>query len=170
MRLRTALLVLCFLLTACGGQEAGSGGGSSPAGEGGGAVTSTEGVATIDLSAGRKKPEVTFTYGDSVAEAGIGTRCWNNSCVDTVGPPTPEVFTPVPGDLEIEFTGAGVPGSLDVGTPPKEDFGEPENSRRIELQNNHATLNLDPGRYMLLVFAVWDEGSDAVLSFGVEVG
>jgi hypothetical protein len=165
MRIRTLLLGLCFLLAACGGQ---AGPGPGPVAEEGGPVTESEGSATIELGAGPKKPIGTFTYRESKATAQIGTYCWTIQCVDVIGPPTPEVFTPVPAQLDIEFTGAGAVGSLDVGVPPKKPFAPAKNRRRIPIEENHATLNLDPGRYMLEIFAVWEEG-DAVLTFGIEV-
>ena len=167
MRIRITLLGLCLVLIACGGQ-ADPGPGPGPAGAEGGPVTESSGSATIELGTGPKKPVGTFTYAESRATAQLGTYCWTTQCVDVIGPPTPEVFTPVPGQLQIEFIGAGAVGSLDVGVPPKKPFTPPKNSQRIPIEENHATLNLDPGQYMLVVFAVWEQG-DAVLTFGVEV-
>lgn len=72
------------------------------------------------------------------------------------------------GDVEIRLDGDGDAESISVGHPPEEEFGPLVDEREVPIRNGRAQLDLDAGRYVLVVFARWLEG-DAVLTFGLDV-
>ena len=122
----------------------------------------------LELQSADKEPIGLLSYGGEDQAGLLGTHCWATQCVDFIGPPTPKAFSEVPGDAVIELEGDGSAESLTVGTPPEQEFGQLGEEREIRVEDGRARLDLEPGRYVLVVFARWNEG-DAVLSFGLEV-
>ena len=122
----------------------------------------------LELQSAEKAPIGLLSYGGEDQAAELGTHCWTTRCVDFIGPPTPKLFTEVPGDAVVELAGDGEAESVTIGTPPEEEFGQLGNEREVEVKDGRARLDLEPGRYVLVVFATWD-GGDAVLSFGLDV-
>ena len=158
MALRAAVLTLALLISACG-EKADSG----LTGESGGQPDQI----TLELDANTPEPIGLLSYGSVEQEGQLGTHCWLEQCVDFVTPPTPLDFTEIPTDVEIEFTGDGYPGSLSVGRQADAPIAPLEDEREIDIEDGHAELELEPGRYVLVVFATWSEG-DAQFAFGVE--
>ncbi len=122
----------------------------------------------LELQSAEAEPIGLLSYGGEDQAGGLGTHCWAIQCVDFTGPPTPKTFTEVPGDAVIEVIGDSTAQDISVGTLPEEEFGQPGNERQVKVKGGRARLDLEPGRYVLVVFATWSEG-DAVLSFGLEV-
>jgi hypothetical protein len=156
MALRS-LVLLTLLLGACA-EEA------SP----GGVTGEPSGNATLELRSSEEAPEGAFTWDGETYDAELGTHCWTTMCVDFAGPPVPKAYAPIPGDLEIELAGDGNAESVTVGRPSDEEFGPLEDEREVEMRSGRLTLDLDPGRYVLVVFATWDQG-DGVLAVGLDV-
>jgi hypothetical protein len=157
MRARTVFLVLCLLLAACAGR-------SSPAGPG----SESPASATLELVATPEEPQGIFTWDGEDVQAELGTHCWTTQCVDFIGPPTPTTFTEIPGDLTIDLTGDGRADSISVGHPPEEEFGPLVDEEQVPVENDRVQFDLEPGRYVLVIFATWDEG-DGVLTLGLDV-
>lgn len=158
MLLRSLLIVL--LLGACA-EEAAPGGvtGEPPADQ----------TATLELRSSEEAPEGILTWDGKSYDAELGTHCWTTQCMDFVGPPVPTTFAPVPGDLEIELTGDGQAESVSVGRPSEDPIGPLQDEQEVTVRNGHITLDLEPGRYILVVFATWEGQGDAVLTFGLDV-
>jgi hypothetical protein len=123
----------------------------------------------LELRSAEKAPIGVLSYGGEDQAAELGTHCWSTRCVDFIGPPTPKTFSEVPGNALIELQGDGRAGSLSVGRPPEEKFGQLGDERTIPVKDGRARLDLEPGRYVLVVFATWPDG-DAVLTFGLDAG
>lgn len=158
---RAILVLICLFLSACAGRaEPGS-----TAGE-----PSPEAVAVLELEASPDAPVGSFTWEGEEQEGNLGTHCWTTQCVDFIGPPTPTTFTEIPGDLEIRLDGDGSAESISVGHPPEEEFGTLVDEQEVPARNGRAQLDLEPGRYVLVVFATWSGQGDAVLTFGLDVG
>ena len=121
----------------------------------------------LELRSAEKAPVGVLSFGGEDQAGELGTHCWTTRCVDFIGPPAPKTFTEVPGDAVIELRGDGDADSISVGRPPKEEFGQLGNERTIPVEGGRARLDLEPGRYALVVFATWP-GGDAVLTFGLE--
>jgi hypothetical protein len=155
--MRIGFLGLCLILTACAGRNTPAGPGSEPPAS-----------ATLELVATPEAPQGVFTWNGDDVQAELGTHCWTTQCVDFIGPPTPTTFTAVPGDLEIQLTGDGSSDSISVGHPPKEEFGPLVDEQHVPVENGRVQLDLEPGQYVLVVFATWDQG-DGVLTLGLEV-
>jgi hypothetical protein len=147
---------LLLALPACG-QEA------SP----GGQPLARPDPVILELQSAEKAPIGALSYGGEDQAGELGTHCWSTQCVDFIGPPTPKAFTPVPADGVIELRGDGQTDSISVGRPPKEEFGQLGDERTIRVKDRRARLDLEPGRYVLVVFATWP-GGDAVLTFGLD--
>jgi len=148
--------LLLLALPACA-QEASPGGG--PPG--------TPDAVILELRSAEEAPIGVLSF-DGEDQAGeLGTHCWSTRCIDLIGPPTPKTFSDVPGNALIELRGDGRAGSLSVGRPPEEKFGQLGDERTIPVKNGRARLDLEPGRYVLVVFATWP-GGDAVLTFGLD--
>ncbi|MGH2692985.1 MAG: hypothetical protein ACRDHM_10870 [Actinomycetota bacterium] len=158
MALRAASLALVLALSGCAEQTA-------PGGEGK-PLTRPDPVI-LELQSDEKEPIGLLSYGGEDQAGELGTHCWATQCVDFIGPPTPKTFTEVPGDAVIELTGDGEAESISVGAPPSEEFGQLGDEKEIQVEDRRARLDLEPGRYVLVVFARWNEG-DAVLTFGLE--
>jgi hypothetical protein len=159
MALRVVTLTLGLLLSACG-QEAEPGLTGDSQGQ-------PDAIA-IELQSGEAEPAGLLSYGDAQQEGLLGTHCWADQCVDFAAPPVPEQFTQIPGDSEIQFLGDGSAETLSVGRPPADPLSPPEDQREIQVKDRRAQLDLEPGTYVLVVFALWDEG-DATMTFGLEV-
>jgi hypothetical protein len=157
---RAIVLLICLFLSACAGRAEPGGTAEEP---------SPEAVAILVLDSSPDAPLGSFTWEGVKQEGNLGTHCWTTKCVDFIGPPTPTTFTDVPGDLEIRLDGDGNAESMSVGHPPEEEFGPPVDESQVQVQNDQAQLNLEPGRYMLVVFATWVGQGDAVLTFGLDV-
>ncbi len=158
MLLRSLLLVL--LLGACAEEAAPGGVTSEPP---------ADQNATLELRSSEEAPEGVLTWDGKSYDAELGTHCWTTQCVDFVGPPVPTTNAPVPGDLEVELTGDGTAGSVTVGRASDEPIGPLQDERELEVRNGRVTLDLEPGRYILVVFATWEGQGDAVLAFGLDV-
>jgi hypothetical protein len=154
---RAVLLLTCLLLSSCAE-------GTAP----GGSPTEPSPTALLELRSSPEAPLGLFAWEGEEQEGNLGTHCWSTQCVDFVAPPPPLSFTEIPGDLEVELTGDGNAETITVGRPPEEPIGVPEGEREVPVRDGRARLDLEPGRYMLVVFATWNEG-DAVLTFGLEV-
>lgn len=128
----------------------------------------SERSATLELRSSPEEPIGLLTFRGEEQEGELGTHCWATQCVDFIGPPTPKRFTEIPGNFEIDLRGEGEAESISVGRPQEEKFGPLVDERQILVRNGKARLELEPGRYMLVVFARWMEG-DAVLTFGLDV-
>jgi hypothetical protein len=126
-------------------------------------------AAILELQSADKEPIGLLSYGGEDQPGELGTHCWTTRCVDFIGPPTPKTFTEVPGDVVIELEGDGRAESITLGQPPDEEFGQLVDEREIKVDGGRAQLDLTPGRYVLMVFATWSEGGDAVLTFGLDV-
>ena len=157
---RVLTLALCLLTAAGCAREAAPGltGSGSPQPE----------PITIELQANEKDPTGLLSYDGEDQPGQLGTRCWGTRCIDFIGPPTPKTFTEVPGDGVIEIRGDGKAESISIGSPPEEEFGQLVGERELPVRSGHAELDLEPGRYVLVVFARWDQG-DAVVTFGLQV-
>lgn len=151
-------LVLLIALTGCT-EEAAPGDGRPPL---------PPDSVILELRSAAKEPMGLLSYGDEDQAGELGTHCWSNRCIDFTGPPSPKAFTEVPGDGIIELQGDGKAESITIGREPKEQFGQLRDERRVRVENGRARLDLEAGRYVLLVFATWP-GGDAVLTFGLEV-
>ncbi|MGH2710294.1 MAG: hypothetical protein ACRDH9_03705 [Actinomycetota bacterium] len=158
MALRAASLLLGLLLAACG-QQAEPGGLTGEPAEGG--------PLTIQLRSGEEEPTAVLSYGGAEQAGSLGTHCWATQCVDFVAPPTPQAFTPVPANAEIEFGGDGTAESLSVGRPTEDPLAPPADLQEVRIRNGRAQLELEPGRYVLVLFGLWEDG-DAIFTFGVE--
>lgn len=124
--------------------------------------------------------------------AGVGTYCWTSAttgmCVDKIGLPTvkdPLVATsPVKARLTLPLADAPTQLALSVfpaseGNEVKVDGGDeaflywmPAEglSRELALETSQEiTLELDPGLYVIYVFAVWEEKGDVSYGFLAEV-
>lgn len=121
----------------------------------------------LELQSAEKAPIGVLSYGGEDQAGELGTHCWSTRCVDFIGPPAPTAFTPIPADGVIELRGDGETDSLTVGSPSEEEFGQLGDERAIRVKDGRARLDLEPGRYVLVVFATWP-GGDAVLTFGLE--
>jgi hypothetical protein len=159
MALRAVTLILGLVLAACGQDpEPGLTGGPQPQGD----------SIAIELQSGKTEPTGLLAFGEQQQEGSLGTHCWATQCVDFAAPPTPQEFTQVPGDIEIQFLGDGSAEDLSVGRPPEDPLSPPEDQQEVQIKDRRAQLDLEPGRYVLVIFALWDDG-DASLTFGLEV-
>lgn len=157
---RALLLLICLLLSACAGPAEPGGTAGEP---------SPEAVAVLELESSAEAPLGSFTWQRDEQGGNLGTHCWATQCVDFIGPPLPTTFTEVPGDLDVRLDGDGSAESLSVGHPPDEEFGSLVDEQEVPVQADRAELHLEPGRYVLVVFATWAGEGDAVLTFGLEV-
>lgn len=152
---RAVSVSLAVFLSAC----------SQIAGEG--SAPRTPDPIVLELVSVEKAPMGVLSYGGEDQAGALGTHCWANRCVDFVGPPSPKAFTEVPENGTIELQGDGKAESITIGREPKEEFGQLRDEREVRVENGRAQLDLQPGSYVLIVFATWPEG-DAVLTFGLE--
>jgi hypothetical protein len=155
---RAVLLLICLFLFSCAGRAAPGGSEAEPSP-----------TALLELQSSSDEPLGSFTWEGEEQEGNLGTHCWSTRCVDFIGPPAPTTFAEIPDELEVELTGDGSAESISVGHPPKEEFGALVDEHQVSVRDGRARLNLEPGRYVLVVFATWAGEGDAVLTFGLEV-
>lgn len=138
-------------------------------------------------------PPATLVVEGASQVSGIGTFCWTSDamagiCADYMGVPTPaeplQVNSPLSATLELEVEGAPSTLHLDVFRVSAEMDQLPENPdsaswpfpRESELRRDlplgpsaQFEFSLDPGLYVLSVFAAWDDLGDVNYGFLVEV-
>jgi hypothetical protein len=158
---RAVLLTLFLALSACG-QEAQTGltGGDQPSSE--------SGPVIVELRSGKEVPTALLTAGGEDQQGQIGTYCWATQCVDAAAPPTPEIYTRIAAETEIEFNGDFDDVTVSVGRPAEEPLSPPQDEQEVNVRNGRADLQLGSGRHVLVVFALWGQG-DASFTFGLEV-
>ncbi len=161
-------------------------------------VTDVIGVEPVDpKSSGLsiQPPAAKLHVGEQTQTAGIGTYCWKSQskssgpaglCADMIGIPTAKdavrVQSPVPLQFEIPVNGQPAELLLTVitaastkeKTEPNSpyrwwDFAEGQ-QHQLELSNSPSVeVQLQPGLYVLDLFARWDDGNDASYGFLVNV-
>jgi hypothetical protein len=141
-------------------------------------------------------PPAILTVAGQEQVSGIGSFCWSGNareggqvhlCVDTVGLPTaPEPlavsgsFTvtfrlPIaeqPQELSLRIIPVTDQDQLDVGSAPWRWWPGRAGTRRVLplTQEPGLALSLDPGLYLLSLFARWPERGDVAYGFLVEAG
>jgi hypothetical protein len=140
-------------------------------------------------------PPAVLVIGPQTQVAGVGSYCWSESsggsdsvavCADMIGIPTAEEPLMVGGSfttrLELPLDEAPETLGLDVISVTDEDMVEtrggfhwwkPKTGRHHELPlapPYEFSLDLDPGLYVLSVFARWPDRGDVNYGFLIEVG
>jgi hypothetical protein len=137
-------------------------------------------------------PPARMVIGDESQISGIGSYCWSEPdsevgiCEDTIGIPTPRdpLLAASPVEAVFSFTVDQPPIELSLILIPSTDTEELQFTTgdmrwwgfqggeryNLELQNPSAIdLALEPGTYILALFARWDEYGDVTYGFLIEV-
>lgn len=134
-----------------------------------------------------KPPPARLTIGDQSQLGGIGSYCWANICADMIGIPT----MPKPMDAESPVTATLIlpfehtPASVHLSVYAATDDAELDESARdyrwwrpeqeVQSQQLDATLeqvitlDVNPGLYVVNVFAAIEDGGDASYGFLINV-
>ena len=121
-------------------------------------------TATFDVKTGEHFPSANLTFDGRTQEGTASSFDWGGGIYDTV---VPEVngFLAIPrgSELVVDGTAQSVTGQLE------DPRGFPfERIEGLDLSSGRATLDAEPGRYVLMFQAMWPQGT-IPFYFGIEI-
>jgi hypothetical protein len=135
-------------------------------------VAGTPGETTVPGTETRL-PVPGITFGSALGPGGRlteGTHCWAGRCVDMAGPITATEPFVIPAGTELDLLFEGIAPSdvqhtwAPVPASPDRQLVSDQfvwmNIAPGDFEPGPVTAPTDPGDYLLLVFAQWDEGGD----------
>lgn len=169
--MRKAGIVLALVLAGAGCAEVGPGGRSPGAGPGERPSPSTSNL-TLRLVATPEGPVARLTGAGRVIEGSPHTSCWTTPegglCVDGF-PTAPETFLEAPRGSSLRL--AGTAETVEVGLArlrPGDVAAEIQVVQDLPLEDGRAIIDVEPGEYLLQIFATFPEG-DGAFSLGLRV-